>query len=69
MNSDKLQLLQSDVNMEAAESDTDRKLLNISELNVMTKNFWNTQQTKAESAKSFLKTTMRNQPTVFCILW
>ena len=40
--------------MEAAEDRLDRRLLNISELNVMIRNFWNTLQMTVESAKSCL---------------
>ena len=46
----------------------DRRLLNISELNVMIRNFWNTLPMTAESAKSCLSIMMKNQPIVFCIL-
>ena len=69
MNSTQVQLLQSDVNMEAVEDRLDRRLLNISESNVMIRNFWNMQPMTAESAKNYLKTMMKNQRTVFCILW
>ena len=61
-------IIKSDVNMEAAEDRLDRRLLNISELNVMIRNFWNTLQMTAESAKSCLSIMMKNQPIVFCIL-
>ena len=46
-----------------------RKLPNILVLNVMIKNFSNTQQMKAVSAKNFLRIMMKDQLTAFYILW
>ena len=43
--------------------------INILVLNDMIKNFSNTQQMKAVSAKNFLRIMMKDQLTAFYILW
>ena len=45
------------------------KVAEISESNYTTEKCWNAQQRKVVYARNFLKHTMKNLRTVFCILW